>query len=75
MALDKRYKKPTDPPIDEVLKPKDVSRDDPEYEQKLMEMQQTLSTASPVDLQKMIDNNPHIADLMDGLDLSEEIPF
>lgn len=75
LALDKRYKKPTDPPIDEVLEPKDESRDDPEYEQKLMEMQQTLSTASPVDLQKMIDKNPHIADLMDGLDLSEEIPF
>ena len=74
-ALPQRYKKPTDPPIDDVLNFEKEHDFDSDYEQKLEELQQNQSPADPDSLQKMKDKNPNIEELIEGLDLVEEIPF
>lgn len=65
LALPDRYKKPTDPPIEEVLNPIDDYEIALQERNKLAQQEQ----ASPAVLNEMITDNPFLGDLIGKLDL------
>ena len=85
LQLDERYRKPTDPSIEEMLKPKHRYDDEewaevqetPTVQQKTEPVQS--QPASPEMVKEMIDSNPSLAKLIDsfGLDVNTEnnLPF
>lgn len=75
LALPDRYKKPTDPPIEEVLYPKDDNYAIALEERNRMAQQQLITPGNMAVLNEMLSENPFVGDLIGKLDLEEEPPF
>ena len=80
LALDKKYKKPSDPSIEEMLKPKEwyYIANEPINESKDTVKETPMVNYDPTALKEMMENNPALGKLVNSLALGTDedtLPF